>query len=212
MIFKDRYDAGRKLVPRLVAYKGQKETIVIGLARGGVVTAFEVAEGLELPLGVLVVRKIGAPDNEELALGAITEMGEGIFNEDLIDALGASREYINQTIEREKKVAAQRSALYRGKKPAPTYTGKTVILVDDGIATGATMFASIKAMRKAGAKKIIVAIPVAAPDSLRRLEKEADEAICLSAPAHFFAVGAFYEQFGQTRDEEIIQLLAKAKH
>ncbi|HSX03193.1 MAG TPA: phosphoribosyltransferase family protein, partial [Rhabdochlamydiaceae bacterium] len=136
MLFKDRSDAGRQLVPLLQSYKEQENTLVLGLARGGVVTAFEIAKALNLPLGIVVVRKVGAPGNEELALGAVTEKGEGIFNDHLITLLGVSKDYLKRQIEKEKQVAKMRLELYLGKRPLPSVKGKTVILVDDGIATG----------------------------------------------------------------------------
>jgi putative phosphoribosyl transferase len=211
MLFKDRRDAGRQLVPQLIKYKDQKDVLVLGLARGGMVTAHEVAVGLNVPLNVVVVRKIGAPGNEELALGAIAELGEGIFNEQLIGILGVSHDYLKKEMERQKKFLKDRLDLYRGNSPAPVIKGKTVILVDDGIATGASMRVAIKSVRDAGAKKIVLAVPVAAPDSLRKIQKEVDEVACLSSPIFFEAVGEFYRAFEQTSDEEVIHLLASAK-
>jgi putative phosphoribosyl transferase len=207
MLFNDRHDAGRQLAPLLSKYKDRKDVIVLGLARGGVVTAFEVASGLNVPLNVIVVRKVGAPGNEELALGAIAEQGAGIFNEQLIAVLGVSHEYLKKEVERQKKILKERLALYRGKSPPPVIEGKTVILVDDGIATGASMRVAIQSVRAAGAKKIILAVPVAAPDSLRKMEKEVDEVDCLSSPSFFEAVGQFYKAFAQTSDEEVMRLL-----
>lgn len=211
MLFKDRYDAGRQLVPKLNAYKNHKDAVVIGLARGGVVTASEIAEGLHLPLNVIVVRKIGAPGNEELALGAITESGEGFFNDDLIAMLGVSSDYLKREIEKEKGVAKRRVELYHSGHKSLNLKNKVVILVDDGIATGASVRAAIKSIKASGAQKIVLAVPVAAPDSLRKIGKEVDEVICLSTPAFFEAVGAFYRAFDQTSDEEIIRLLSKIK-
>ncbi|HSX12768.1 MAG TPA: phosphoribosyltransferase [Rhabdochlamydiaceae bacterium] len=207
MLFKDRSDAGRQLVPLLRAYKDQENTVVLGLARGGVVTAYEIAKALHLPLGVIVVRKIGAPGNEELALGAITEKGEGIFNDHLISLLSVSQDYLKRQIEKEKQVAKARLALYLGKKAAPNVQGKVVILVDDGIATGASMRVAIHSVRSQGAKKIVLAVPVAAPDSLKKIEKEVDETHCLQSPSYFEAVGSFYKKFEQVSDDEIVQLL-----
>lgn len=207
MIFRDRHDAGRQLAAGLTKYKGARDALVVGLARGGVVTASEVAEVLGLPLDVFVVRKIGAPGNEELALGAISELGEAIFNQEIISALGVSQDYLKRIVERERKIAEERSALYRGKRIPPNYKNKTVILVDDGIATGASMEVAIQSMHKAGAKKIVLAVPVAAPDSLRRLSKLVDEVVCPSTPANFQAVGSFYEHFGQTSDAEVIEMM-----
>lgn len=209
MLFKDRSDAGNQLVPLLRSYKGKENVIVLGLARGGVVTANEIAKALQLPLGVVVVRKVGAPGNEELALGAVTEKGEGIFNDHLISLLGVSPDYLKRQVEIEKQKAKARLELYLGERPAPNLKGKTVILVDDGIATGASMRVAIQSVRNQGAKKIILAVPVAAPDALKKIEKEVDEVVCLLSPAYFEAVGSFYKKFEQTTDEEIINLLSK---
>jgi putative phosphoribosyl transferase len=210
MLFKDRHDAGRQLVPFLSKYKDRKDVIVLGLARGGMVVAAEIAAGLNVPLNVVVVRKIGAPGNEELALGAIAEHGEGVFNHHLVGMLGVSPESLKREVERQKKILQDRLALYRGNTPPPDFHGKTAILVDDGIATGASMRAAIQSVRHAGAKKIVLAVPVAAPDSLAKIEKEVDEAVCLSKPVFFEAVGGFYRVFDQTSDEEVVHLLAKS--
>ncbi|MGE3533690.1 MAG: phosphoribosyltransferase [Parachlamydiales bacterium] len=209
MLFSDRHDAGKQLALQLKKYEARNDIVVLGLSRGGVVTAFEVAVFLKAPLNVVVVRKIGAPGNPELALGAVAEHGEGVFNEHLIGLLGVSREYLASEVERQKMVVKQRLALYRGNTEAPEIKGKTVILVDDGIATGASMRAAIKSVRASKAKKIVLAVPVASPDSLLKIEKEVDEVVCLDAPAFFEAVGSFYRLFDQTTDDEIIRLLAK---
>lgn len=209
MLFHDRRDAGKQLAVRLQGYKNQKEAIVLGLARGGMVTADEVASALGLPLNVVVVRKIGAPNNEELALGAIAEIGEGVFNEQLIGLLGVSPSYLQREVARQKKILAERLALYRGKAPAPDLKGKTVILVDDGIATGASMRVAIESLLSAEIEKLVLAVPVAAPDSLRKLESLVDEVVCLSKPTFFEAVGAFYRVFDQVSDDEIIALLSR---
>lgn len=209
MLFSDRHDAGKRLALQLKKYEARNDVVVLGLTRGGVVTAFEVAAYLKVPLNVVVVRKIGAPGNPELALGAVAECGEGVFNEHLIGLLGVSREYLASEVERQKTVVKQRLALYRGNAEAPEIKGKTVILVDDGIATGASMRAAIKSVRASKAKKIVLAVPIASPDSLQKIEKEVDEVVCLDAPSFFEAVGSFYRLFDQTTDEEIIRLLAK---
>jgi putative phosphoribosyl transferase len=211
MVFNDRQDAGRKVAMKLQHYAQHKDVIVLGLARGGVVTAFEVAKSLKVPLGVVVVRKVGAPFNEELALGAVAESGEGIFNDQLISILGVSSDYLKREVERQKKIAQERAALYRGHAPAFDLKNKIVILVDDGIATGASMRVAIKSVRSLGAKKIVLAVPVAAPDSLKVIEKEVDEVICFSSPVFFEAVGSFYRSFDQTTDEELMQLLERAR-
>jgi putative phosphoribosyl transferase len=208
MLFKNRRDAGSQLAAKLSQYKNSKDVIVLGLARGGMVVAAEVASELNVALNVVVVRKIGAPYNEELALGAIAEHGEGIFNENLIGMLGVSSDYLKMEVERQKKVLNERLALYRGKSPAPDLKGQTIILVDDGIATGASIRVAIKSMKIAKVKKIILAVPVAAPDSLNKIEREVDETVCLYTPAFFESVGGFYREFGQTSDEEVMHLLA----
>ena len=209
MLFKDRREAGSQLASKLTQYQGLKNVIVLGLARGGVVTAAEVADALHAPLNVIVVRKIGAPDNEELALGAIAEHGEGIFNEELIGLLGVSPHYLQREVERQKLILKSRLDLYRGSAPAPELKGKVVILVDDGIATGASMRVAIQSLRQAGVKKLVMAVPVAAPDSLERIAQEVDETVCLASPHQFGAVGFFYRSFEQTSDEEVVRLLAR---
>lgn len=209
MLFNDRRDAGRQLAEQLMKYKDQKDVIVLGLARGGIVNAAEVASALHAPLNVIVVRKIGAPDNEELALGAIAEYGDGVFNEELIAILAVSADYLKREVENQKKILKSRLDLYRGKVPAPVLKGKVVIIVDDGIATGASMRVAIQSLKAAGVKKLVMAVPVAPPTTLARMAKEVDEVVCLSAPAHFEAVGAFYRRFEQTSDEEVTRLLTQ---
>ncbi len=211
MIFHDRHDAGIQLASKLQKYAKAKNTLVLGLARGGVVVAYEVAKALELPLNVIVVRKIGAPGNEELAVGAVTEKGEGTFNENLITILGVSSDYLKREVEKEKRLAGARGALYRGDSPPLEVKDKTLILVDDGIATGASVKAAIKSLKGESPHKIILAIPLAAPDSLRALQKEVDETVCLSTPSYFEAVGSFYKFFDQTSDQEIVSLLKSSK-
>jgi putative phosphoribosyl transferase len=208
MLFHDREDAGRRLVPLLEAFKESKESVVLGLARGGVVVAYQVAKGLKVALDVVVIRKIGAPGNEELALGAVSDSGEAVFNENLIGTLGVSSDYLHRGAAREQRVAQERARLYRGEVPFPSLKGKTAILVDDGLATGASMRAAISAVRAAKAKKVVLALPVAAPDSLKLLEKEVDECYCLSTPSFFQAVGFFYKLFPQVTDQEIVKLLS----
>ncbi len=209
MLFSDRHDAGKQLALELKKYKGRKNVLVLGLTRGGVVTACEIASFLELPINVVIVKKIGAPGNPELALGAIAELGDGVFNEHLMGLLGVSREYLASEVERQKMVVKQRLDFYRENMKAPEMKGKTVILVDDGIATGASMRAAIKSVRTSGVKKIVLAVPVASPDSLQKIEKEVDEVVCLDVPAFFEAVGSFYRLFDQITDDEIVHLLSK---
>lgn len=210
-MFRDRSEAGRLLSKQLKGYQDRQDTLVLGLARGGVVVAFEVANELHLPLNVIVPRKIGAPDNPELAIGSIMENGEGIFNHYIIQALRVPQSYITQEIAKEKAKAQQRLALYRQQTPAPQIQDHIVILVDDGIATGATMLTAIKAMRSEKAKKVIVAAPVASEDTLKLIQEAADEVICLYSSEDFIGVGMYYNHFSQTTDEEVVQLLKNTK-
>lgn len=211
MVFRNRQDAGKKLARVLEQYKNAKNTIILALPRGGVVVGFEIALALNLPLDLVVPRKIGAPGNPEYAIGAITEEGEGIFNKSEIKALGINKEYLDSEVVKEKKEAERRLRAYRGDRPPLVLTDKTVILIDDGIATGLTMRAAIKSVKKKGASQIIVAVPVSARDSLEIIKKEVDKVVCLHVPLFFGAVGAFYEEFAQTEDAEVIQLMQKAR-
>lgn len=206
-MFRDRKDAGLQLAKKLLAYAGDPEGIVIALPRGGVVLGAIIANELHLPLDIISPRKIGAPFNPELAIGAITETGEGIFNEDLIRDFGISEEYVKATVEKEKKVAMHRLKEYRREMPARNLKGKTVLIVDDGIATGSTMFAAIKTVKNEGAAKIIVAVPVSPVDTYEKLENQVTKVVALATPTPFFAVGQFYDFFDQTSDEEVISLL-----
>lgn len=210
MLFKDRHEAGRLLAVELMSYKGKKNTLVLGLARGGVVVAFEVARILSLPLNVVVPRKIGAPGNPELALGSILENGQGVFNQSIIRALNVSPRYIEHEIEKEKAVAHKRLTIYREFAPLPDVKDQTVILVDDGVATGSTMLASIESMRHEDAGKIIAAAPVASTEANQLLEESADEVVCLHVREDFIGVGMYYESFYQTDDTEVVRLLKEA--
>ncbi|MBA3722805.1 MAG: phosphoribosyltransferase [Parachlamydiaceae bacterium] len=207
MLFTDRKHAGKLLANLLTKYKNDKNTIVIGLPRGGVVLAYEIAKELQLPIDIICARKIGAPYNPEFAIGAITETGESFLDLGTIERLGIPKKYLDVEIKKESEEAARRNVLYKKNFPPHDLEGKTVILVDDGIATGATMKATIKAVKNKKAKTVIVAIPVAAPDTLREIKKEVNEVICLAAPIFFQAVGQFYEDFPQTSDQEVIDLL-----
>lgn len=211
MKFKDRIDVGKKLAEALKKYRGDKDSIVIGLPRGGVVPAFEVADALGLPLDIIVTRKIGAPMQPELAVGALTQEGEPILDYDLMTTLGISASDLEQIIAAEIQEAKRRLHLYRGDREPLNLENKTAIIVDDGIATGATVLAAIKSARTLGAKKIIVAVPVSPQESLDKVAKEADEVICLFVPEIFYGVGGFYEEFLQTEDEQVIQLLQRAE-
>jgi len=206
-MFQDRTEAGKKLAQELQKYRGQKDVVVMGLARGGVIVAFEIAKELQLPLDVVVVRKVGAPDNEELALGAVADEGKGIFNENLIALLGVSKDYLRKETERQKEMVKDRKSKYlKGRTPVDV-KNKTVLVIDDGIATGASMKVAIESMKAQKAAKVVLAVPVAAPESLREIAKEVDEVVCLLKPATFHAVGAFYKNFAQTKDDEIIKVL-----
>jgi putative phosphoribosyl transferase len=211
MIFKDRIEAGEKLAEKFKEYSEKKNTIILALPRGGVVVGFEIAKKLNLPLDLVVTRKIGAPNNEEYAIGAITENGEGIFDQRAINHLGVTKEYLNKKIVEEKKEAQRRLKGYRVGRQPLDLKNKTVIIVDDGLATGLTMRAAIKSVKKQKVKEIIVAIPVTARDSLEIVKNEVNKVIYLDSPTYFGAVGAFYENFGQTTDKEVINLMKKSK-
>ena len=208
--FRDRKEAGALLAQRLDRYAGAAGTIVLGLPRGGVVTAFEVALALALPLDVLVVRKLGTPGHEELAMGAIVRGGVRVLNEEVIRALRIPLAQIETVAEREEREAARREKLFRGGRPPLDVHGRTVIVVDDGLATGSTMFAAVRALRALEAKRIVVAVPVAPPETCERLRKEVDELVCLSTPSDFYAVGQWYDAFGQVEDGRVVDLLYAA--
>jgi len=207
MIFKNRLEAGQKLAEKLIKYKDQKNILVIGLPRGGLILAQEIAKKINSSLDIVVPRKIGAPNNPEFAIGAITEEGESFLNEDIIDYYKISKEYIAQEIAQEKKEAQRRLKVYRGEKEATSYKDKIIILVDDGIATGSTMLAALAFLKKKKVKKIIVAVPVLARDTIKIIEKEVEELIYLEAPLFFGAIGAFYKEFDQTTDQEVIAIM-----
>jgi predicted phosphoribosyltransferase len=183
--------------------------IVLGLPRGGVPVAFEVAQRLGAPLDVFVVRKLGVPGFEELAAGAIASGGVRVLNEDVVRALPNAEQAIESVTARETAELERREQKYRDGRPAPELRDRIVILVDDGLATGATMRAAVKALRHSGTAKIVVAVPVGPPDTCREVEHEADETVCLSTPEFFQAVGQYYEDFSQTTDEEVRELLAR---
>lgn len=211
MIFKDRADGGAQLAKKLIAYKDQPDVVVIGLPRGGVVIGQAVALALNAPLDIVVPRKIGAPGEEELAIGAITEDGEVVLDNLEVRLLNVPKAQIDRTIAAEKKEAARRLALYRAGRPPLNLTGKTALLVDDGVATGATMRAAIRSARAKGAKKVVAAAPVIAADTLKTLKAEADDCVFLDAPDYFGAVGNSYGNFPQTSDQEVIQILSKGR-
>jgi putative phosphoribosyl transferase len=208
--FANRTEAGRLLVEKLVKYAGRDDVIVLGLPRGGVPVAFEVAHRLGAPLDVFIVRKLGVPGFEELAAGAIASGGVRVLNEDVMRSIPHADEAIDAVTIRETAELERREQIYREGRTAPQLRDRIVILVDDGLATGATMRAAIEALRQSGAAKIVVAVPVGPQDTCRELEEEADETICLSTPEFFQAVGQYYEDFSQTSDEDVRELLSHA--
>lgn len=211
--FSDRVDAGRALAERLSDEGDWEGALVLALPRGGVPVAFQVSQRLGLDLDILVVRKLGTPGNAELAMGAIASGGVRVMNEDIVNYAHVSSATIEATIERETQELRRREQAYRGQHPLPTLKGRTVILVDDGLATGATMRAAVAAVRKQGAGEIVVAAPVAAPETARQLEKLADRVICLHMPLHLYAIGNWYQNFNQTSDQEVRDLLQESwKH
>jgi putative phosphoribosyl transferase len=209
-VFPDRAEAGRLLGVKLSKYAGAADVIVLGLPRGGVPVAYEVARALRVPLDVFIVRKLGVPGFEELAVGAIASGGVRVLNEEVASALPNADVIIEAVTQRESAELERREHEYRDGRPAPELQNKTVILIDDGLATGATMRAAVKALRQRGAAKIVVAVPVGPPDTCKEFEDVADEVVCASAPEFFQAVGQYYEDFSQTSDEEVRDLLARA--
>ncbi len=207
MFFQDRSEAGKKLAEILLPFKDNNQVIVLGLPRGGVITAYEVAKKLNAALDIIIVRKIGAPYNPEFAIGAITEDGTFLVDQDIMTLHNISPEYINVQLQNHKQEIERRILLYRHNKLPLNLKNKTVIIIDDGIATGLTILASIQSVKNQKAKCIIVATPVAAADSLEKIKKLTDNVFCLYAPMFFGAVGEFYNNFDQTSDEEVIKLL-----
>jgi erythromycin esterase-like protein/predicted phosphoribosyltransferase len=208
-LFQDRREAGRVLAEKLAAYAKRPDVLVLALPRGGVPVAYEVARVLGAPLDVFVVRKLGLPGYEELAMGAVATGGVRVLNDQLVERLGIPEHLIDAMTTRELKELARRERLYRGGRPPPDVRGRTVILVDDGLATGATMHAAIKALRQQNPVRIVVAVPTAAPETCEEMKREADDVICAITPEQFHAVGRWYRDFSQTTDEEVGALLAR---
>jgi putative phosphoribosyl transferase len=211
MLFRDRADAGRKLLTRLGAYKGRPDVLVLGLPRGGIPVAYEVAQGLGAPLDVFLVRKLGVPGQEELAMGAIASGGVRIVNRDVVNALGIPPEALDRVAAEEGRELVRRERSYRGDRPEPELAGRTVILVDDGLATGSSMRAAVAALRQQNPARIVIAVPVAAPSTCEELRREVDDIVCAATPEPFMAVGRFYDDFSQTTDEEVRERLAAAQ-
>jgi putative phosphoribosyl transferase len=214
MIFADRREAGRVLASRLKEYADRPDVLVLALPRGGVPVAFEVAQALHAPLDVILVRKLGLPGYEELAMGAIASGGVRVLNEDVIRGLRIPERFVDAVAAAEQRELERRERLYRGDRPPSDVRGRTVILVDDGLATGSTMRAAVVALRQRGAARIVVAVPVGAPETCAEFEQEADDVICAQTPEPFYAVGLWYGDFSQTTVEEVRDLLewAAAEH
>lgn len=208
-VFRDRHDAGNRLGERLTSYGG-RDCLVLGLARGGVVVAAEVARALDAPLDVVVARKLGAPTSQELAIGAVTADGGRYYNEDLIRDLAIPRSYVERVTAREMTEAKRQEERLR-VQPRPNVTGRTVFLVDDGLATGATMIAATRSVQARYPSRIVVAVPIAAVGPCDDLRSEADEVICLATPEPFWAVGLFYQDFAQVEDAEVKELLRQSR-
>jgi putative phosphoribosyl transferase len=210
MPFDNRRQAGRELARQLGAYAGRDDVLVLGLPRGGVPVAAEVAHALRAPLDVLVVRKLGVPGHEELAMGAVASGGARVLNASIVRDLGLGDDAIERVERQERLELARRERLFRGDRPSADLRGKTVVLVDDGIATGATMRSAVAALGNGPAARVVVATPVAAPEAVELLLREADEVVCLGTPRDFLAVGRWYRDFPQTSDAEVRELLAAA--
>ena len=205
--FRDRTDAGRHLAEKLAAYANRSDVLVLALPRGGVPVGFEVARALGAPLAVFLVRKLGVPGYEELAMGAVATGGIRVLNDEIVRGLGISEHQIDAVVARELQEVARRERLYQGDRPPPDVAGRTIILVDDGLATGATMRAAVAALRQQRPARIVIAVPTASPDTSEALKAEADDVICTITPEPFFAVGHWYDDFTQTTDEEVRGLL-----
>src|SRR5215471_741873 len=205
--FRDRCEAGRVLADRLTSYENRPDVLVLALPRGGVPVGYEVAHALQAPLDVFLVRKLGVPGHEELAMGAVATSGVRVLNDDVVKPLGISDHMIEAAAAQELEELSRRERLYRGGRPVPDMSGRTVILVDDGLATGATMRAAIQALRQQQPARVVVAVPTASPDICEALRSEADDVICVMTPEPFFAVGHWYDDFTQTTDDEVRRLL-----
>jgi predicted phosphoribosyltransferase len=209
-LYEDRREAGRRLAQKLSRYADRTDVIVLGLPRGGVPVAFEVAQALGAPLDVFLVRKLGVPGHQELAMGAIASGGVRVLNEEVVRGLGVSAQVIDRVAAREQRELERRERAYRGDQPAPEVRGRTAILVDDGLATGASMKAAVNALRVRGPARIVVAVPVAPPETCAEFRDDVDEVVCAATPRPFFGVGAWYQDFSQTTDSQVKALLRRA--
>ncbi|MEQ8963963.1 MAG: phosphoribosyltransferase [Coleofasciculus sp. C2-GNP5-27] len=210
MLFKNRQEAGQRLASDLKEYANRPDVIVLGLPRGGVPVAYEVARGLDAPLDVWLVRKLGAPGHEELAMGAIASGGTRILNKDVVRSLGVSEQAIDKVAAKEQQELERREKAYRGDLPPLKLRDRTVLLVDDGLATGASMHAAAVALRQHDPKQIIAAVPVAAPETCQEFKVKVDEIICTETPQPFYAVGLWYNKFDQTTDQEVRDLMERS--
>ena len=210
MLFEDRFEAGRVLASKLGEFSGRNDVVVLALPRGGVPVGYEVAQALRAPFDVFVVRKLGTPGQEELAMGALASGGVTVLNREVIQALGIPRQTINAVVAREERELERREREYRGQRPAASVRGRTAIVVDDGLATGSSMRVAAKALRKEAAAEIVVAVPVASPSTCSAFELEVDKVVCATTPEPFSAVGQWYRNFSQTTDEEVRDLLARS--
>jgi putative phosphoribosyl transferase len=211
MYFRDRREAGRQLARHLAAYANRPDVLVLALPRGGVPVACEVARALDAPLEVFLVRKLGLPGHEELAMGAVASGGVRVLNRDVVEALRIPPEIIDAVVNRELQELERREREYRGDRPLPDVRGKTVILVDDGLATGSTMRAAAEALRQQGPARLVVAVPAGSPQTCDEFRDEVDEIVCAITPEPFYAVGLWYDDFSQTTDDEVRELLAAAQ-
>ena len=210
MIYRDRIDAGKQLAARLADYADRDDVLVLALPRGGVPVAYEVAKALRAPLDIFLVRKLGVPGHEELAMGAIATGGVRVLNDDVVDYLRIPGEVIDAVAADELRELERRERAYRGDRPEPDVRGKTIILADDGLATGSTMRAAAAALRQQNPVRIVVAVPVSAPETCNEYRMGVDEIICARTPEPFMGVGQWYRDFSQTTDEEVRELLARA--
>jgi len=211
MIFRDRTEAGKYLATKLLSYKDRPDVLVLALPRGGVPVAFEVAQALRVPLDIFLVRKLGVPGHEELAMGAISTGGVRVLNEDIVDYLRIPEQVIDAVAAEELKELERRELAYRGNRAEPDVKGKTVILIDDGLATGSTIRAAAQALRQQQPARIVVAVPVSAPETCDEYRIGVDEIICAVTPEPFLGVGMWYLDFPQTTDDEVRDLLERAR-
>lgn len=209
-LFQDRSDAGRRLAKQLLIFAHRPGVLVLALPRGGVPVAFEIARSLNAPLDLMIVRKLGVPGYEELAMGAIASGGALVLNEEMIQQLNIPRQAVEEVIQAEEKELARREHAYRGNRPPPQIEGRDIILVDDGLATGASMRAAVQALRSQNPASITVAVPVGSRETCKELRAEADEVVCAETPEPFFAVGIWYANFIQTTDGEVRNFLERA--